>query len=230
MRAGSVACLAIWLFCCAPLASAEDAATNLCKAYVADKWDSVGSRSLTSCLETVERTVPEYNAQGFKFGLWGEVLVSADRYYFYRSEDGGKNWRAVGLKTELTKPIETPTPAAESATQPEPDSDAVLSAVQEDAAATPKAAAEAPVTAKAPTAPAQDRRSCSVHTGKAWKLIANLTLQECAAKLDESPDSYDANGFKYAYWSGVFLAANASEVLKSSDSGAWEPLLERKPR
>lgn len=226
MRAGSVACLAIWLFCCAPLASAEDAATNLCKAYVADKWDPAGSRSLTSCLETVERTVPEYNAQGFKFGLWGEVLVSADRYYFYRSEDGGKNWRAVGLKTELTKPAETVAPAVE------PDSAAVLSAVQEDAAATPKTAAatEEPASAKTPPAPAEDRRSCSVHTGKAWKLIANLTLSECAAKLDESPDNYDANGFKYAYWSGVFLAANASEVLKSSDSGAWEPLLERRPR
>lgn len=230
MRAGSVACLAIWLFCCTPLASAEETATDLCKAYVADQWDSLGSRSLTSCLETVERTVPDYNAQGFKFGLWGEVLVSADRYYFYRSEDGGKNWRAVGLKTELAKPTETLAPAAEPA--PRPDSAAVLSAVQEDATVAPKAAAEEPLTAKAPPpGPTEDRRSCSVHTGKAWKLIANLTLQECAAKLDESPDNYDANGFKYAYWSGVFLAANASEILRSSsDTESWEPMLERKPR
>lgn len=223
MRFKLAACLALLLSVASPPAPAQEEAPDLCKAFIGDKWEPLGSGPMASCLKGVEQDVAEYNAQGFKFGLWGKVLISADRYYFYRSEDGGKNWQAIGLKSEL---IQT-TDAAPTLPGARPEE--VLSAVQRDS----KTAA---LTDPEPGSPAPkvddgiERRSCSLRVGSKWQLVANLSLPECAARLDESPDSYDTNGFKYAYWSGVFLAADATEVLKSSDSGAWEVLLERQPR
>lgn len=232
-----------------------------CSAHVDGQWQPLDADSLMSCLASMDRSVPAYNAQGFKFGLWGRLLLSGDRYYFYSSRDGGRNWQAVGLKTEVAGTGEEAPASQAAAAGP------VVDAVTQDAAAAATAEAEpmpapqvstgsvvsapaqgptqgadaqatAPLmtgesvamAAAGPTpapAPAGDRRSCSVHVGSNWERVANLTLEECAAELDKSPDDYDRNGFKYAYWSGIFLAADATEILKSADSRHWERVLTR---
>jgi hypothetical protein len=85
------------------------------------------------------------------------------------------------------------------------------------------------VAAAEPAVPAStvERRACSVQVGSNWEVVSNLTLEQCAYELHSSPDRYDENGFKYAYWSGIYLAADAQEVLKSADSRNWERMLTR---
>lgn len=245
LHARYAACAALALLLTCNDALAEQDGPPTCSGHISGQWQPLDSDTMMSCLKRVDESVPEYNAQGFKFGLWGRTLLSADRYYFYSSADGGKNWQAVGLKTELTRSTEDvpPPPAAATA--------AAGGAVKEDAAeisppasaaadrsasaaAAPDTASAAPVASAPPPAVAQqpgaDRRNCSIHVGSNWELIARLTLEECARELDKSPDKYDANGFKYAYWSGVFLAANATEVLTSSDSHKWDLVLMRSER
>ncbi|MEQ1439364.1 hypothetical protein AAG565_08365 [Fontimonas sp. SYSU GA230001] len=234
------ACAALVLLLACHPARAEQDGPPTCSGHVKGQWQPLQADTMMSCLRRVDETVTEYNAQGFKFGLWGRTLLSADRYYFYSSADGGKNWQAVGLKSELTQSTDNvpPPPAgtesagagavgvdAESSRTPSPAPADTATQVT-PAAAAPAAAGQSP----AQTLPAADRRNCSIHVGTNWKLIARLTLEECAQELDKSPDNYDKNGFKYAYWSGIFLAANATEVLKSSDSHKWELVLLRAER
>ncbi|MEC9363369.1 MAG: hypothetical protein VYC42_09110 [Pseudomonadota bacterium] len=240
-------------------APAQDDAARDCKIFDGRAWQSVGTVSRTACLEGIEQWVSEYNSQGFKFGLWGSMMLSADRNYFYRSPDGGKNWEALGLKSDLAVRVaEVPEPAAQaeadtaeavgamdaqssgiqggvpSGGTPAPAYDdgwAVGGETVVEAAPTP-----APVVESVARAPAQpsvsgfDRRSCSLGVSAAWEQIGILTLRECAEALDRSPDSYDELGFKYGYWNGVFLAANASEILSSTDSRSWQPLIRRDGR
>ncbi|MFA5941522.1 MAG: hypothetical protein WC809_19410 [Sinimarinibacterium sp.] len=251
-------CAALTLLFACNDALAEQDGPPTCSGHVNGQWQPLEGDSMMSCFRRVDESVTEYNAQGFKFGLWGRTLLSADRYYFYSSADGGKNWQAVGLKTELTRSTENVPPppaptgantsvetANESAATAETTSPAQTPAAgeaaqnapadtaTETASVAPAASAPAPVVAErsaAQTLPAADRRNCSIHAGSNWELIARLTLEECAQELDKSADRYDANGFKYAYWSGVFLAANATEVLKSSDSHKWDLVLMRAER
>lgn len=72
-----------------------------------------------------------------------------------------------------------------------------------------------------------DLRPCTVRLNGDWRVIPNTSLQQCAAELARTPDIYDQNGFKFGYWSGVYLAADASEVLMSSDNQRWETVLRR---
>lgn len=239
-----VCCLVAALALAAPASAQPNTPSPSCSAHVNGQWQPLDAGSLPTCLALMDRAVPAYNAQGFKFGLWGRTLLSGDRYYFYSSQDGGRNWQAVGLKTEVA---ETAAPAATAAA--ETATDAVLGAVSRDAlppdAAVPEGSTPTPASEEAagasatvviataaavPTAPRADRRSCSIHVGSNWERVANLTLEECAAELDRSPDEYDGNGFKYAYWSGVFLAADSSEILQSADSRRWERLSTRAGR
>ncbi|MFP5304255.1 MAG: hypothetical protein ACLGI7_00340 [Gammaproteobacteria bacterium] len=241
-RASSVACFALLLCSIAAPSFAQQPDAQGCRGYDGAQWRPLAGDTLMSCLAAVDAAVSAHNAQGFKFGLWGRMLLSADRYYFYSSRDGGKNWQAVGLKSEVTKTTDAVPPP------PEVDTNSVLAAVERDsttsasagtaaaaqAAETPAAAAGAEAgVAVAAAAEAvvpdstAERRACSVHVGSNWELVSNMTLEQCARELHSSPDRYDENGFKYAYWSGVFLAADAQEVLKSADSRSGERVLTR---
>ncbi len=218
MRTATAWCLALGVW--SATAHAEDAPAA-CKAFIDAQWQELGSGSEMSCLKGLEQWIPDYNSQGFRFGLWGQTLLSADRYYFYRSVDGGRSWQPVGLKSDLAAATQ------HAAELPGPAAQAVVAAVEQDAAAVapepqPAQQAQAPVPA--------DRRSCSVRVGDDWQLTAKLTLSECADRLDQSPDQYDRNGYKYAYWSGVFLTANDRELMQSPDSHTWTRVRERAPR
>ncbi|MES0874601.1 hypothetical protein [Sinimarinibacterium thermocellulolyticum] len=241
MRIGLVVLLGL-LGLLAPPAQAEDGALRDCKIFDGRRWQGLGALTRAECLEGIEQGVGEYDAQGFKFGLWGATLLSADRTHFYRSDDGGKNWVALGLKAELS----TRAAQAESAT-PEA-ADTAVAAANARADTSPSPAASEPLRpqaasidaldppasgpAAAATAPADvlDRRSCSLDQGSTWATVGILTLHECAQALDRSPDRYDELGYKYGYWNGVFLAANAREILSSTDSRSWQTLLPRSER
>jgi hypothetical protein len=248
--------LATALACLLPLLAApvmaQDEAPRECKVYDGQRWRSVGSVSMMTCLEGIEQTVAQYNAQGFKFGMWGQTMLSTDRLYYYRSPDGGKNWQALGLQAEIVAASAPPPTAAEIPAAGERDE--VIAAVEQDA--TPQAASATPPAVDEPPAPRSaapaaasrseatvamtppqsdaaqsvDRRTCNIGTRAGWDQIGILTLRECAEALDRTPDDFDALGFKYGYWSGLFLAANRNEVLSSSDSRSWQPLIRRAGR
>jgi hypothetical protein len=245
--------LAAVLACLLPLtpapAMAQDEGPRECKIYDGQSWRSVGSVAMMTCLEGIEQTVSQYNAQGFKFGMWGPTMLSTDRLYYYRSPDGGKNWQALGLQSELAAAIALPPvaevpPASGSrsdvvaavADDAVPATDDTPAPVQEPAPPRPAAPALEPrsevaaviqPSAQVAAASSMDRRTCNVGTRAGWDQIGILTLRECAQALDRTPDDFDELGFKYGYWSGVFLAANRDEVLSSSDSRSWQPLVRR---
>lgn len=255
-------------------AMAQDDPPRSCQAHIDGQWQLLGTGSVNSCLKGVDRWVPDYNAQGFKFGLWGDTMLSADQYYYYNSDNGGQSWNAVGLKADLAKATdpapELPGPgaasvvaaiaveaeanpaaaaAAEAEVEQMPAEDSSSAVTTSPAAAAPAASTKpythtAPVVAvnpalvaasasttqqptSAPRSSTANRRSCSLHVGGRWQSKVNLTIEQCAAELDKSPNVYDSNGFKYAYWSGVFLAANKYEVLQSPNSGAWQVVIKR---
>jgi hypothetical protein len=250
MRIGFVVLLCL-LGSLAPRAHAQGEAPRDCKIFDGRQWQGLGTVTRTECLEGIEQWVGEYNAQGFKFGLWGSMMLSADRNYFYRSPDGGKNWEALGLKSELTVRVaEPPEPQAQAeaeaaaAVEPAEQTEAPAPGYDDSWAAAAPVEIPEPTAAPTPTpapssassAPVQppvagfDRRSCSLGVSAAWEQIGILTLRECAQALDRSPDNYDELGFKYGYWNGVFLAASAREILSSTDSRSWQPLLPRTGR
>ncbi|SFF55342.1 hypothetical protein SAMN04488120_10885 [Fontimonas thermophila] len=227
MRTAVAICLTLSLGLSATTTIAQEPATEVCKAYIAGEWQTLGSGSLDACLKGLEQWVSDYNEQGFKFSLWGQTLLSADRYYFYQSPDGGRSWQTIGLKSELARRLDA------AAALPGPGAGDVVAAIRRDADGaatdmTPAAVSASP--AQTPRPAASDRRVCSVRQGKDWKRIPNLTLEECAVELDRSPDDYDSNGFKYAYWSGVFLAANRQDVFKSAGTDNWQRVFQRIPR
>ncbi len=225
-------------------AMAQDA-TDSCKAYLNDQWQTLGEGPLTSCLQAVDRWVPDFNNQGFKFGLWGASLLSVDAHYFYSSQDQGSSWAPLGLKADIVA-------AAQGPELPGPNAAPVIAAIAAEAssgaaaygAAAANAASQAAVSAapsadEAGTAPAvisatpsrsatvETRRACSIQVNGNWTTAATPTIEQCAAKLAASAGDYDHNGFKYGYWSGIFLAADKKAVYKSESSGNWEPVLQR---
>lgn len=253
----------------ATVAQAQDAAAP-CKAYVDNQWQALGEGPLTACLKAVDRWVPGFNAQGFKFGLWGTSLLSVDNFYFYSSADQGSTWAPLGLKADLiaadrspelpglgaapviaaiaadaaaaTAPVE-PVQVEEAAATHQAPVIVITEPVRQPVAAANElpateaaASASAPVivseptviSATAPTSqPLEQRRACSMQVNGRWETTATHTVEQCAAKLAATPDRYDENGFKYAYWSGIFLAADKKAVYKSENSGNWDTVLAR---
>jgi hypothetical protein len=63
--------------------------------------------SLTACLEGIDRAVQNYSEHGFKFGLWGETMISTDSLYYYHSTDGGENWHALSPKSGIDSNVES---------------------------------------------------------------------------------------------------------------------------
>lgn len=251
----------------APAALAQEAAAG-CQAYVDSQWRPEKAESMSGCLIRLDAATSAYDAQGFKFGLWGSTLLSADTSYFYSSMDSGGSWQVVGLKSDIAP---SGTPQAAAATKPvartgllakvsdfftaaddapakdaQNASDAMQPrAVSAEASSTmlvgsAQPAARASGTASASYTPARQavsqrpvandgepRNSCNMRIGSRWEVVPNQTLQQCISLFDRSPDQFDNNGFKYGYWSGVYLAANRKEVLQSNDSRDWVTVLNR---
>jgi len=213
---------------------AQDAATPACRAYVDGQWRTLGRGSLESCIKAVGQAVPAYNAQGFKFGAAGTEMLAADPHYYYRSQDGGRSWTPVGLKSAVkavqdAAPLQAValTPAAEAAARAAPAPTAI---VAEPAAPAPSADAE-PATTSAAAIPAPaaelELRTCNLHDNGAWQSRGALTLEACGNALDKTPDRYDEAGYKYAYWGKLFLAADAQSILRSDTGAEWTPLRPR---
>ncbi len=252
-------------------------ATPGCQTYVDTQWKPAKATSMSSCLLQLDAATTVYDAQGFKFGLWGTTLLSADGTYFYSSMDSGASWQVVGQKASISsdaatarstavaqtgKPAATSakstgvfsrvtdffttasdTPAAPSADEevlkPRPvtaDMPAPATVARAESAgqnnvpaaspATTQPASAVVVTSQAPQS-GETRASCNMRLGSRWEVVNNQTLQQCITLFDRSPDQFDANGYKYGYWGGIYLAANRKEVLQSPDSRDWTTVLNR---
>jgi hypothetical protein len=102
-------------------ASAQASGTQNCKVFTGGVWQELGPLALSDCLQHIDTDVASYGNQGFKFGQWGEVILSADRSYFYRSDDRGGSWRSLGSKAAMSSSRATAVPAAPQPTPtPEP--------------------------------------------------------------------------------------------------------------
>ena len=242
MRLTWIRCLSLLCLGTAFSAQGQDLPLS-CQVHANNTWVAVGSNNQEACLNAIEAQVPDYNAQGFKFGLWGSTLLSADRYYFYQSNDQGATWAPLRLKAEATAaaaPVTRSAPTIQRSTSDVINSvaadaqaaSALMEPVTESAASTAAPATAATSMTAAPAAAVRassggDRRVCSLQLQGQWRKLVNLTLDACARELDRSPEPLDANGFKYAYWSGTYLAANQNEILMSPDSKNWGALIQR---
>ncbi len=229
-------------------AAAQEAPAALCRAYDNGQWQTLGRGSLEACLKAVDRAVPGYNSQGFKFGLAGRQLLAADNNYFYRSEDQGRSWSAFGYRGSVkaildaaaplqpaTRPVATAAAAAE-VLPPPASAPQALSApqavVQQAEIPQPTTAPQAVVAQAAPVAqaaaiPQAEERSCSVYGNGAWKSVGSLALPSCGDALDQTPNQYDETGYKYGYWGKLDLAADAKNILTSDNGENWTPLRPR---
>lgn len=187
-------------------AAAQEAPAALCRAYDNGQWQTLGRGSLESCLKAMDRAVLSFNSQGFKFGLAGRQLLSADNNYFYRSEDAGRSWSAFGYRAAV-KPILDAAPALQPAALP-------VAAVAE--VLPPPAAVQE-----------TEQRSCSVYGEGAWKTVGTLPLPSCGDALDKTPNQYDDTGYKYGYWGKLYLAADVKNILTSDNGEDWTPLRPR---
>lgn len=209
-RAGLLALLAL-----ASLSvHAQEAAAPLCRAHVDGQWRTLGRGSLESCIKAVDKAIPAPNAQGFKFGAAGMEMLAADAHYYYRSQDGGRSWSPLGLKTAL-KAVQDAAPLQ------------VAALVVAPAAEAAPTTASAPAAAPTPAAAEVELRTCNLHGDGAWQSQGALTLEACGNALDQTPDRYDEAGYKYAYWGKLSLAADAQNILRSDNGAEWTPLRPR---
>ncbi|TJY62887.1 hypothetical protein E4T66_03980 [Sinimarinibacterium sp. CAU 1509] len=111
--AGAVAASAL----SAPVSAQTSEAQN-CKVFARGVWQELGAITLADCLRHIDADVANYGKQGFKFGQWGDVILSADRSYFYRSDDRGGSWRSLGSKQAMQRTVMPPAIAV--APQPTP--------------------------------------------------------------------------------------------------------------
>lgn len=214
-------------------APAQEAVMN-CQAHADERWESLGDGTLAACLLAVDAHVARVNEQGFKFGLWGGTLISADEYYFYQSGDQGNTWAPAGLKTEIAAvggSLGQPVAAtAEVLAAVEAGAEAPVAPTEVVAAAAVPPVVEA-VRPRGPSAPVLEdgvRRTCSLKVNGQWQKLPDITIEDCARKLDESPEPAGSNAAKFGYWSGIYLVANRDEILKSQDSNRWETVIQRK--
>lgn len=212
MQAFAVRAAALALALCCEQAPAQEEPRDLpqpCRIHEDGEWQILGTGSVTSCLKGIDRWVPDYNEQGFKFGYWSSLMLAADRNYFYHSQDGGKTWIPIGLKQQ--EDVRRLTDRAPDLPGP---------GVAVAAGAAPVAPLKAMSVAYNPL----DRKTCSLYANQAWENIDGLTLEQCAAELGRAFAGFDANGFKYGYWAGQFLAADREQVFHSDDGSTWKPV------
>ena len=74
----------------------------------------------------------------------------------------------------------------------------------------PASAAEPPLQTSSATVSNPDR--CRIKSSDRWVQSHAPSLLVCARLLDQSPEIYDQNGYKYAYWREQLLAATRYEV------------------
>ncbi len=271
---GSSLALGLVLSLSAPAGLAAEAGPG-CQTYVDAQWKPAEASSMSRCLLQLDAATTVYDAQGFKFGLWGSTLLSADVTYFYSSMDSGASWQVVGQKASISpdpaagsgtavaqapKPAAAPgrsssvfarvsdffvaatdapaapaadeevlTPRPVTADMPAPATIARAETVGQSSvlAATPEARqTPVPTTSQAPQS-GEARASCNMRLGSRWEVVGNQTLQQCIQLFDRSPDQFDANGYKYGYWGGTYLAADRREVLQSTNSRDWTTVLTR---
>jgi hypothetical protein len=225
-----------------------------CRMHNAGRWTTLGDSSLNACLANIDRSVPGYNSQGFKFGAWGDALLAVDEARYYRSSGGGNSWSPIGSKSEMAAAApqpatqaQPPAPAPslsqaqpttpsqsmyETSTLPPVESSSIYGSPL-NSTGTPDAEMGAMIETRGAAAAAPPpkafggaTRSCSLPVGGAWKEKVT-TLDDCADALDRSADDYDANGFKYGYWSGIFLAADKTSIYRSSDNEEWSRMRSR---
>lgn len=170
---------------------------QLCQMYEQERWQGLGKGSVNACLTGVDRWV-SVNGQGYKFGYWAGTFLAANAANFYRSLDNGKTWAVVAPKINLASaPPLAPMLVTRTATG---------------------------VPTSIPAG--NERRTCSLLIHGQWT-ERTLTLDQCAVELDRAPDTYDAEGYKYGYWSGVFLVANQDTVFHSRNNQDWAALRPR---
>lgn len=132
-------------------------------------------------------------------------------------------------------------PTASPAPLPEPEPEPARELVQPAAAVTaPPAPAPEPIqipempplgdaTPRFPAVPAGANSVASAcllwHDG--WIQSQAPDHKVCANLLDQSPETYDEAGYKYAYWQNRFFVATRDAVFVLDDQGKWSQLRRR---
>lgn len=170
-----------------------------CRGHVQDQWQVLGRGALDACLKALDQVVEQFDAQGFRFGLHGGLMLASDLHYFYQSVDGGQRWSVLGAKSEMKQRL----------------------------AAAPllgKPAQPGNGEVRTTGTPMVEQRSCSLFIDGGWQSGGSIPLQACIAQLDATPDAYDSVGYKYAYWGALFLAADKDQLLRSDNGQDWKPV------
>ncbi len=224
-------------------AAASAAESAECRTYDGQKWASQGSTEIAPCMIAVDRTTEHYNNEGFKFGSWGSVLLSADQYYFYSSTDNGQNWISAGLKSDYlshgtpqpyTAPqrIEAATPVEPAVIEPVvPAEPAVVDApmAPEPAAAAETSSPTTSYVAPAAAALSGDANICTLKYGNSYQKVGTMSLDQCVTALLSSDMPPDHNGYTYAYWGSQFMVATPDKVQVSGETkGSWRTVLDRR--
>lgn len=92
----------LWLLANSASGAEPEAEQRTCRIFDQTQWLTMGPLTLDRCLLSVHQGISAYNANGFKFGAWGEDRLSADQYYFYRSDNNGEDWATAGLITDYS--------------------------------------------------------------------------------------------------------------------------------
>jgi hypothetical protein len=207
--------------------TAAAAETAECRTYNGQQWSTQGSTEIAPCMVTLDRSTDRYNADGFKFGAWGAVLLSADQYYFYTSTDNGQNWTSAGLKSDYlsrgTPPAYTAPQRAEPVVPAEPA--AVAAPAAEPATSAPTTSYVAPAYATGTGAGAV----CTLKYGNSYQSVGTMSLDQCVTALLSSDMPPDHNGYTYAYWGSQFMVATPDKVQVAGETkGSWRTVLERR--
>ncbi len=141
------------------------------------------------------------------------------------SEAAGDPTPEVAASSEFTPQTEAaseptarmePQPAATKEPEPEP-------AVPTEPEPAPAAAMEPAPAETAERAPDE----CRIRVTTGWIKSRAPTLKDCAKLLDQSPENYDSEGYKYAYWQEALLVATKFEVFTFDDTAQWIKVIKR---
>lgn len=212
--------------------------TALCKLFAKQQWSEAGTQSLDECLRLIDHQVVDRNAENsLRFGAWGDTLLAADQSVYYRSENGGADWIAIGARTHSIDPATmssrppppppTPRPRpAPVAYTPTPPVPLVMPTAAEVAAASAREAGD--VDAYASLGLGKDQRNrCELMVQRLWRVQPESSLEDCASTM-EYRGSYDRNGQLRAYWGSVYLTADPKSIYVSKNGSNWVRLRERK--
>lgn len=223
----------------ATMSSHAAANTALCKLFAKQQWSEQGTQTLDDCLRLIDSQSVDRNAENaLRFGSWGDTLLAADLSVYYRSENGGADWIAIGAKNHSIDPATmssrapppAPTPRPRPApvayvapTQPVP---LVMPTAADVAAASARDAGEVDAYTSLGVAKEQ-RNRCELMVQQLWRVQPESSLEDCARTM-EYRGSYDRNGQLRAYWGSVYLTADPKSIYVSKNGSNWVRLRERK--